>query len=236
MTEFVTVPREPTEAMREAGRKEADANWGDFEQEAVAIWSAMLAAAPICKAPGCDNPTGAGICDDCDKWVDGQLVRDRLIKLIRVQLMSTDCPVSQFEEEFTDAILAALPVTPALGREGYVWLPLVDGELPPLPDGKIYGWRTTSGAIYWGEGYPVPVRKFALDRSSCGAILALYVPQPTQGADKALVEAGDLVFRIEASGPADTEAACGNVDRWKATARDIAPRLRAALSHAKDAG
>lgn len=43
--------------------------------------------------------------------------------------------------------------------------------LPELPDGKIYGWMTKGGTIYAGEGYPVPVRRFALDNDSCVALM-----------------------------------------------------------------
>jgi hypothetical protein len=47
-----------------------------------------------------------------------------------------------------------------------------------------------------------------------------------------LIEAASLVFRIEAAGALEYEAE--NFERWKETAREIAPALRAALSeHAK---
>lgn len=45
--------------------------------------------------------------------------------------------------------------------------------LPHLPDGKVYGWMTNSGAVYAGDGYPVLASRFSLDNAACDAILIL---------------------------------------------------------------
>lgn len=46
-----------------------------------------------------------------------------------------------------------------------------DAALPHLPDGKVYGWKTTAGVVYAGEGYPVPSSRFALDNVSCTEVM-----------------------------------------------------------------
>jgi hypothetical protein len=57
---------------------------------------------------------------------------------------------------------------------------------------------------------------------------AVLATPPTTNASERMREAATLVFRIEAAGALEYEA--DNFERWKATARELAPRLRAALT------
>jgi len=56
-----------------------------------------------------------------------------------------------------------------------------DASLPALVDGRIYGWRTTAGKIYAGEGYPVTPRNFSLDNTSCAELMIRrpFAPTPS---------------------------------------------------------
>jgi hypothetical protein len=99
--------------------------------------------------------------------------------------------------------------------EGFVWAKPVDGELPYLPDGKVYGWRTIGGTIYMGDGYPVPARKFSLDASSCEAVLVLATLADLRGGVgetlEAIVAWGDDTF-----GPCSAERSVNRAwEEWR---------------------
>lgn len=47
------------------------------------------------------------------------------------------------------------------------------------PETLIYGWVAKGGKVYSGEGYPVPWRKFHIDRDNCvSLLLACRPPAP----------------------------------------------------------
>ena len=49
---------------------------------------------------------------------------------------------------------------------------------------EIYGWRSRSGTVYSGEGYPAPLRKFILDSQNAVALFVKPI-RPTLDAERA---------------------------------------------------
>jgi hypothetical protein len=99
------------------------------------------------------------------------------------------------------------------------------GELDIGLDAILAALPTTDGADvggYWcsGCGCLTGPKVAGLPKCKC--------TPPTTDASERMREAATLVFRIEAAGALEYEA--DNFERWKATARELAPRLRAALT------
>jgi hypothetical protein len=44
----------------------------------------------------------------------------------------------------------------------------------------VHGWRSKDGTLYQGDGYPVPLRRFALDNDNCVALMVA-TPTPPAG-------------------------------------------------------
>jgi hypothetical protein len=119
----------------------------------------------------------------------------------------------------------------------FIWHNRTDDEIiraafPELPDGQIYGWMTTSGVIYAGEGYPVPQRRFALDNQTCAAFLlrAATTARPTErGAVEARAHAWFKALPVHRYG-----AEIDGVPAVTMTARDVTDFVAALALPATD--
>jgi len=77
---------------------------------------------PVQPVAGADLKAGETVADAVARWndrspADAGEVREKVIELIRYQLASFDYPVSQFEQDFADAIFSLLASPPVTDRE-----------------------------------------------------------------------------------------------------------------------